>query len=99
VAFEFSKAEVMLIWHGFMAARADPFPSLAAAVASEAQRMNGLSDLRSVNREQLLARVAALTPIQTLALIDAFERFNARNERQGWGDIPTTLRAVGFRLT
>ena len=51
-----------------------------------------------MNSDLFLPRLQALHPLQTMALIDALERWMARNERDGWGDIPTRLRAVGFRL-
>jgi hypothetical protein len=93
-----SEGETMLIHRALEAARAERFPSLVEAVAAEAERQLGFSDTREVHTVELLVRLKSLTALQTLALIDALERFEARNQRNGWGDIPTVLRAVGIRL-
>ena len=89
----------MLAWHGLVAARSQHFDLLFNAVVSEEWRLRGNADLLSVNPDLFLPRLQALSPLQTMALIDALERWMARNERDGWGDIPTRLRAVGIRLT
>ena len=56
-----------------------PFGSLAEAVEAEVRRVRGL-DLRSrwaLNDDALIAAVAAWTPAQTLAVLDACERVRA----------------------
>jgi hypothetical protein len=93
-----SEGEAMLIYRALESARTERFPSLVEAVTAEAERQLGFSDMREVDTVGMLRRLRALTLLQTLALIDALERFDARIQRNGWGDIQTVLRAVGVRV-
>jgi hypothetical protein len=72
------------------------FPSLAAAVAAESRRLQGTATVEGVKIEDLVERLERLDPAQTLALIDACERFQARVQRQGWGPVPRLLQEVGL---
>ena len=73
-----------------------PFGSFAEAAESEWRRTEGLSDRRTVRREPFVARVAAWSPGQTLAAIDALEQLRALTYRGGWTTLPEMLRAVGL---
>ena len=73
-----------------------PFGSFVEAVAAEFRSTQGMADRRTVRGDDLVARVAAWTPAQTLAVVDACERFWALARRDGWTDVPTMLRAVGL---
>ena len=96
---EFSRAQIMIVWHGLTTARLGDSPSLLAAIEAEEWRLRGMSDRLDVIAESFLAKVKALTPLQLLALIDGLERFNAINQRGSHARHEDVLRAVGFRLT
>ena len=72
-----------------------PFGSFAEAVAAEFQSTQGMADRRTVRGDDLVARVTGWSPAQTLAVVDACERFWALACRDGWTDVPTMLRAAG----
>jgi hypothetical protein len=98
-----STQEAILVWRALVTvwrAQADgqptAFPSLPAAVEAEWRRCMGCQDIRGVDCPALVARLQALTPAQTLALVDAAERFQALVKRDGWGPIPDLLMAVGL---
>ena len=99
-ALRFTKAEGVLLHHAHAAAQSaredgEPFPSFAAAVESESRRIGGLPHLAGAGAG-LAERVAAFTPVQTLAVLDACERFRVLVERGGWTEVAAMLRAVGL---
>ena len=99
-ALRFTKAEGVLLHHAHAAAQSaredgEPFSSFAAAVASESRRIGGLPHLSGAGAG-LAERVAAFTPAQTLAVLDACERFRALIKRDGWTEIAAMLRAGGL---
>jgi hypothetical protein len=100
-----SEQEGLLIWRAltqFWTAgteqhqQSPPFPSLAAAVAAEWRRLQGSVTVEEVQIDDLVGRLERLSPAQTLALIDACERFQAHVQRQGWRPVPQLLQEVGL---
>lgn len=97
----FTRAEAELLYHavtGATRAREDgePFASLAAAVLAEWRRTCGMDHRQPAHGDALAERVAGFTAAQTLAVLDACERFGALARREGWTEIPDMLRAVGL---
>jgi len=95
--------EAVVVWEAMQAVwkakddgRHAQFESLAAAVEDAAHRLLGYSDTRGVNGPELVARIAALSPLQELALIDAMERLRVRIFTKGWAAWSVMLREVGL---
>jgi hypothetical protein len=100
-ALRFTKAEGVLLHHAHAAAQSareegEPFASFSAAVEYEWRRTCGMHTVQAAHGDELAERVAAFTPAQTLAVLDACERFRVLVKRDGWTDIPVMLRAVGL---
>jgi hypothetical protein len=75
-----------------------PFGSFAAAVAAEIERTRDL-DLRArwaLDGDALIAKAAAWTPGQTLAVLDACERVRAAAHRGGETSLAELLAAAGL---
>jgi hypothetical protein len=99
-----NEQEAMLIWQALTqvwTARTEqhlqprPFPSLAAAVAAEGRRLQE-TKAEEVQIDELVERLERLSPAQTLALIDACERFQGRVQRQRWRPKSHLLQEVGL---
>ena len=100
-AIHLSQQEAMLIWYALIRLRGAgkgtrAFPSLAAAVAGEWRTRHGLSDMQEVDGRRLIARLEALRPAQTLALIDAWERLQTPVAARGWELLPKMLLEIGL---
>ena len=72
-----------------------PFGSLAEAVASELRRTEDLPRWPEVNDQLPIAKVAAWTPAQTLAVPDAWERLRAVARQGRQTTLAELLRAAG----
>jgi hypothetical protein len=89
----------VLIWQAFAhvwIACSPQHESLTAAVAAEWGRLQSTATVDRVQIDNLVRRLERLSPAQTLALIDAFERFQARVQREGWRPMPQLLQEVGL---
>ena len=72
-----------------------PFGSFAEAVEAEVRRTEHLRSRFALDGERLVATVAAWTPAQTLAVLDACERVRAVAHRGGSTTLAELLREAG----
>jgi hypothetical protein len=100
-----NEQEAVLIWQALTQGwtpgteqhqQAPPFRSLVDTVAAEWCRLQGTATVEQVQIGDLAGRLERLSPAQTLALIDACERFQARVQCRGWGPMPQLLQEVGL---